>query len=255
MKPSDLPAVLVEAPAEPVAKHQSSPNKEPLWGSVVKASATLVALIAAELSLIGHVTWATWLDHWGFDHGVLPIDATGRVIQGYVALMDRGGTLLSSWAGAFMATVFVVTGIYVSFILTAKSIAKRRGLALAKLPQVFQRAPWWLKDILLAFSISGIGIAAIYFLLVAAFLVLILGPVIGKGAANAWAARTEVQILKGCQRVDGHGVCTQVIHDGKVLASGLILASSTAHVAIYDVASKRPMMLRLEGADLTGWAP
>lgn len=256
MKPSDVPATaLIEANDESPNVEQPPTPKESLWGSFAKAGATLIAVLAAELSLIGHVTWATWLDHWGFDSGLMPLDATGRVIQGYVSVLDRGAALLSTWAGLSVVLAFLGVGIYLSIILTARTIAKSRSMNTTALPEIIKRVPWWAKDIATAFGISGFGLAGLYGLLMAALLVLVTGPAIGQGAARAWAARTEQQIQKGCKGTGEHGACTQISRDGKVLATGFVLASSTKHVAVYDVTSKRTRMLSLDGVELTGWAP
>jgi len=256
MKPSDVPATtLIEANGETPKAEQPPNSTESLWGSFAKAGATLIAVLAAELSLIGHVAWATWLDHWGFDSGLMPLDATGRVIQGYVSVLDRGTAFLSTWAGLSVALAFIGAGIYLSIVLTARTIAKRHHINGTVLPEFVRRAPWWAKDIATAFGISGFGLAGVYCLLMAALLILVTGPAIGQGAARSWAARTEVQIQKGCKGTGEHGACTQVSRDGKLLATGFVLASSTKHVAVYDVTSKRTRMLSLDGLELTGWAP
>lgn len=57
----------------------------------------------------------------------------------------------------------------------------------------------------------------------------------------------------GDARAGKHGVCTEVIHDGTALATGVILASSLAHLALYDMTAKRTRMLRVAEADMTGW--
>lgn len=255
MKPSDIPLSLVAPPGQPTAQHQTATPKENLWGTVAKAGATLVAILAAELSLIGHVMWATWLDHWGFDIGQMPLDATGRIIHGYLAVLNRGAALLSTWAGAFMGMLFVLLGLYISFVLTARTIAKKRGNKVSTVPKLLGRTPRWVKDILTGFGISAFCVAATYFLLVGTLLILVLGPTVGQGAAKSWAAATEARIKQGCKRPNEHGACTAVARDGIVLATGFILASSPTHVALYDVKAERTRMLKLDGTEMTGWLP
>jgi hypothetical protein len=95
----------------------------------------------------------------------------------------------------------------------------------------------------------------LYYVVLAAFIGLAVAPFIGEHAAGKWAEKKEGDIQKGCQRNGKHSVCTELTRDGKVVGTGLIIASSTTHIAYFDITAKHGRLIKFEDGGLTGWMP
>ena len=112
-----------------------------------------------------------------------------------------------------------------------------------------------LKNLFASFGISGLIVVFLYYLIFVAFIGLAVAPLIGEHAASKWAEKKEGDIQKGCQRSGKHSVCTALTREGKVVGAGLIIASSTTHIAFFDIAAKHGRLIKFEDGELTGWVP
>ncbi len=255
MKLPESSGALAQGAARSNEVRPGNDTTEIAWGTLAKAAAAFLGVSVAALNLIGHIAYSNWMDHWGLDAGIIPLDSNERLIHGYVAFTDRFVSLLNTWPGWFAAVFFITLGVYSSIVLTARAAAKRGRQRRVELAWVLESTPWWLRQILLGWGLSGGLVVWLYAMLISASLILVAAPAIGKSYSDAWARRMEARIQKGCQSVQGHSTCTEIVRDGQPIGAGLILASSTTHVAFYDQRAKRTRLVRLDGADLTGWTP
>jgi hypothetical protein len=232
-----------------------SDPKEISWGTWAKAAAAFLGAFVAALNLIGHIAYSTWMDHWGFDAGVIPLDSNARLVLGFVAFTDRLVSLWDGGSGWLGVTLFVALGLYSSILFVVKAAARRSGGRQVELAWVVEGTPWWLRQIALGWGLSGGVVVWLYATLISASVILVVAPTIGKSYGDVWARRIEARIQKGCQPAGARSTCTEVVRDGQPIGVGLILTSSSTHVAFYDHATKRTRLVRLEGADMTGWMP
>lgn len=225
------------------------------WTALGKILATAAAAAAAALQFVGQAAYSEWMGHWGFDSGQIPLETSIRFHYGYMAILETGNTLIGSWVGAVLLAFFIMLGLQLWVASLVKETSPENTKFGQWLRRVADRAPRWLKSLFKAFGISGLIVVILYWTIAAAFIALVAAPAVGEHAANRWAARKEAKIAEGCQRRDRHAVCTQISNGGKVIGTGLLIASSPSHVAFFDVATKRSRLVKVEDADMTGWVP
>ncbi len=248
-------------PAEPLAGQSAPATKSVSWSSLAKAGAAAIGATATAFNFIGQTAYARYLGHWGFDDGMLPLDTSNRVHYGYMAVLESIHTLLNGQVGAlFLLAIFIMGGIQ----LWATSLMKKSQPGKSQpgdtkvgkwLKRNADRLPRSLKSLFASFGISGLIVVFLYYLVLAAFIALTVAPVIGEHAAGKWAEKKEGDIRKGCQRNGQHSVCTELTRDGKVVGTGLIIASSTTHIAYFDIKAKHGRLIKFEDGELSGWMP
>jgi hypothetical protein len=252
-------AVTTLVPTKPTESlvGQSVPAMKSIsWSSLAKAGAAALGATATAFNFIGQEAYGRYLGHWGLDDGMLPLDTSNRVHYGYMAVFEGIHTLLLGQVGAlFLLAIFIMGGIQI----WATSLMKKNPPGDTKagkwLKRNADRLPRSLKSLFASFGISGLIVVLLYYLVFAAFIGLAVAPVIGEHAAAKWADRKEGDIQKGCQRSGKHGVCTELTRDGKVVGTGLIIASSTTHIAYFDITTKHGRLIKFEDGELTGWMP
>lgn len=236
---------------------QSAPATKPIsWSSLAKAGAAALGATATAFNFIGQEAYGRYLGHWGLDDGMLPLDTSNRVHYGYMAVFECIHTLLLGQVGAlFLLAIFIMGGIQI----WATSLMKKNPPGDTKagkwLKRNADRLPRSLKSLIASFGISGLIVVFLYYLVFAAFIALAVAPFIGEHAAGKWVERKEGEIQKGCQRNGKRSVCTELTRGGTVVGTGLIIASSTTHIAYFDMTTKRGRLINFENGELTGWMP
>lgn len=242
-------------PTEPLAGQSTQVTKSISWSALAKAGATALGATATAFNFIGQEAYARYLGHWGFDDGMLPLDTSNRVHYGYMAVFESIHTLLSGPLGALLLAVFIIGGM----LIWTTSLIKKNQPGDTKvgkwLKRNADRLPLSLKSLFASFGISGLIVVFLYYVVFAAFIGLAMAPIIGEHAAGKWAEKKESNIQKGCQRIGKHSVCTELTRDGKVIGTGLIIASSTTHIAYFDITAKHGRLIKFEDGELTGWMP
>jgi len=243
-------------PAEPLAGHQALATKSISWSSLAKAGAAALGATATAFNFIGQGAYARYLGHWGFDDGMLPLDTSSRVQYGYMAVFESIHTLLTGQVGVLLLlAVFVIGGIHIWATSSVKTKPPSGNKVGKWLKRNADRMPRSLKSLFASFGISGVIVIFLYYVVFAAFVGLAVAPFIGDHAAGKWAQNKEEAIQKGCQRKDTRSVCTEIRRDGKVIGTGLIIASSATHIAYFDIAAKHGRLIKFEDGELTGWMP
>lgn len=250
------PALAPAKPTEPLANQSVPATKSVSWSSLAKAGAAALGATATAFNFIGQEACARYLGHWGFDDGMLPLDTSNRVHYGYMAVLESIHTLLNGQMSTlFLWAIFIMGGIQI----WATSLLKKSQPGDTKfgkwLKRNADRVPRSLKSLFASFGISGLIVVFLYYLVLAAFIALAVAPLIGEHAAGKWAEKKEGDIQKGCQRNGKQSVCTELTRDGKVVGTGFIIASSTTHIAYFDITSKHGRLIKFEDGELTGWMP
>lgn len=187
---------------------------------------------------------------------MLPLDTSNRVHYGYMAVLESIHTLLNGQMGTlFLWAIFIMGGIQIWVTALLKKSQPADTNFGKWLKRNADRLPRSLKSLFASFGISGLIVVFLYYLVLAAFIALAVAPLIGEHAAGKWAEKKEGDIQKGCQRNGKHSVCTELTRDGKVVGTGLIIASSTTHIAYFDITSKHGRLIKFEDGELTGWMP
>lgn len=243
-------------PAETLAAQSAQATKSVSWSSLAKAGAAALGATATAFNFIGQEAYARYLGHWGFDDGMLPLDTSDRVHFGYMAVLESIHTLLNGQVGVlFLAGIFIMGGIQI----WATSLMKKSQPGDTKVGKWLRRnadrLPRSLRSLFASFGLSGLIVVSLYYLVLAAFIALAVAPLIGEHAAGKWAEKKESDIQKGCLRSGKHSVCTELTRDGKVVGTGLIIASSTTHIAYFDITAKHARLIKFEDGELTGWMP
>lgn len=241
---------------EPFADQVTPATKSISWSSLAKAGAAAVGATATAFNFIGQAAYAHYLGHWGFDDGMLPLDTSKRVHYGYMAVFESLHTLMSGPVGRWLLlSIFIMCGTQ----LWVTSLMKKNPPGDTKVGKWLKcnadRLPRSLKSLFASFGISGLIVVFLYYLVLAAFIALAVAPIIGEHAAGKWAEKMEGDIQEGCFRNGKHSVCTEFTRDGKVVGTGLIIASSTTRIAYFDITAKNGRLIKFEDGELTGWKP
>nr|WP_315232868.1 hypothetical protein [uncultured Albidiferax sp.] len=242
-------------PTAPLAGQSARATRSISWSALAKAGAAALGATATAFNFIGQEAYARYLGHWGFDEGMLPLDTSNRVHYGYMAIFESIYTLLKGPLGALLLAVFLISGI----LIWTTSLMKKNQPGDTKIGKWLKgnadRLPRSLKSLFASFGISGLIVVFLYYVVLAAFIGLAVAPLIGEHAAGKWAEKKEGDIQKGCQRNGKRSVCTELTRDGKVVGTGLIIASSTTHIAYFDITTKHGRLIKFEDGELTGWMP
>ena len=242
-------------PAGRVAGQSAQTTKSIPWSSLAKAGVAALGATATAFNFIGQEAYARYLGHWGFDEGMLPLDTGNRVRYGYMAVFESIHTLLTGPLGLLLLGVFIIGGTQIWTTSFMKKNPPGDTKAGKWLKRNAHRLPVPLKNLFASFGISGLIVVFLYYLIFVAFIGLAVAPLIGEHAASKWAEKKEGDIQKGCQRSGKHSVCTALTREGKVVGAGLIIASSTTHIAFFDIAAKHGRLIKFEDGELTGWVP
>jgi len=243
-------------PTEPLAGQSAQATKSISWSSLAKAGAAALGATATAFNFIGQEAYARYLGHWGFDDGMLPLDTSNRVHYGYMAVFESIHTLLNGQVGALLLlAVFIIGGIQIWITSLMKKNPPDDTKVGKWLKRNADRLPRSLKSLFASFGTSGLIVVFLYYVVLAAFIGLAVAPFIGEHAAGKWAEKKESDIQKGCQRNGKHSVCTELTRDGKVVGTGFIIASSTTHIAYFDITAKHGRLIKFEDGGLTGWMP
>ena len=243
-------------PAEPLAGQSAQATNSISLSSLAKAGAAALGATATAFNFIGQEAYSRYLGHWGFDDGMLPLDTSNRLHYGYMAVFESIHTLLIGQVGALLLlAVFIIGGIRIWI----DSLMKENPPDDTKVGKWLKRnadhLPRTLRSLFASFGTSGLIVVFLYYAVFAAFIGLAVAPLIGEHAAGKWAEKKERDIQNGCQRNGKHSVCTELTRDGKVVGTGLIIASSTTHIAYFDITAKHGRLIKFEDGGLTGWMP
>lgn len=248
-----------EANDLPVAQpEEAKPNREiqvattGRWLSFAKLVAALGSVGGLLLHLIGYIGHLSYLSAWGLEAGPFRKDLDEILLMGYLAIMDRSNvaiSLLSTQIWTVMGAWVALTGY--AFLLFRLDSNEKWEMA----KRFLQALPPWAPDLLR--SILG---ATLTFALLPAGLLFVLFltalPVsIGDSFGQSLADTEYKKFVAGCEHVNRGNRCLEIRKDGKRVAHGFVIDSSTSHIALFDVDLQRARTIVREGTELIADSP
>jgi hypothetical protein len=227
-----------------------SPLK-PNWSRLTKIGAISAAIGSVSLHLMGQVAHRVYLQQMGVSAGHFPKTTDWLVINGYYTLGTRFLALMKAFFAhtLLIALAILVFGVYMygMEVLGRWLKSKAPALKLAGLPA-------WASDVIRnllasAFVVIGIPVAVMFVMLV-----LLLPAVVGETAGKDVAAKEMTRFMAGCDRGESNtsANCSQIVMDGKVLATGYVIDASQSHVAIFDPETRRTTVMETAGKTVVG---
>jgi len=227
------------------------PSLKPNWSSLTKLGAISAAIGGVSLHLMGQVAHRVYLQHMGVSADQFPKTTDWLAINGYYTL---GGQLLGLMKAFFAHAGLIVLAIlgfgvymYGMEILGRWLKSKAPALKLAGLPA-------WASDVIRnllasAFVVIGIPVAVMFMMLV-----LLLPAIVGETAGKDVAAKEMTRFMAGCDRgeLNTSANCSQIVMDGKVLATGYVIDASQSHVAIFNPETQRTTVMETAGKTVIG---
>jgi len=231
------------------APQKSSPKLN--WTGLTKIGAISAAVGGLSLHLMGHVTHRFYLHQMGADAGLFPKTTDWLVINGYYAL---GGRLLSLLEAFFAHAWWIVLAAAVLGCYLYGMEALGRWLKTKAPITGLSWLPSWASDLLRnlflsSFVVVGIPVAAMW-----AMLIFLLPAVMGEVAGKDVAAKEMALFMAGCDNSESNRKvrCSDIVEDGKILATGYVIDASQSHIAIFDPVAKRTTVMAVAGKTIIG---
>ncbi|MAF04744.1 MAG: hypothetical protein CME86_20345 [Herbaspirillum sp.] len=208
-------------------------------------------MAAVALHFAGHIGHEKYLRYFGLDAGVFPRDTFGTQIIGYFVFSDFVSVVFETLVRniyVLAAACLGITAYCVCFYYFMESPWVKRSRERAKGKQ----GGW--RFMLFAFAMTMMFVMSMPVLF--AMLSLVLS--IPSELATTYAKRLYQVDMKhfrdGCwpEKKDIEYRCTEVKRDGKTLAMGFLIDSSSTHLAIYDVRVQKGLVFEREKTDLIG---
>jgi hypothetical protein len=234
-----------------MSQSETKPSLKPDWSSLTKIGAISAAIGGVSLHLMGQVTHRVYLQQMGVSAGHFPKTADWLVINGYYTLGTRFLALMKAFFAhtLLIALTIFVFGVYMygMEVLGRWLKTKAPALKLAGLPA-------WAFDVirnLLASAFVLIGFPVAIMLVMMIFL---LPAAVGEIAGKDVAAKDMTRFVADCGSGESNASanCSQIVMDGKVLATGYVVDASQSHVAIFDPATRRTTVMEMAGKTVVG---
>lgn len=217
------------------------------WGLLAKILATVGTVGGVVMHVIGYVCHATYLRAWGIDPGLFPKSIDDLAITGYYAFMDRSVTFLSLLETQALSLVgygSVVVAYF--FVLFRFARSDKSDKVLHKLRQT----PGWVRDLLKSAGIVAAAFTSLPVALMLVIVVLVLPAGCGEAVGKVIAEREQEKFSTGCDSALGKQKCIELHKEGKLIARGFLIDSSTSHIAIFDADSERPRAIERSGTEV-----
>jgi len=246
MQSEDVTAIspVPEAVAAPKAAQSSDGFS---WASLAKILAAFGTVGGLLLHLIGHIAHQSYISEWGLDPGIFPKPLDEIMVLGYFAIMERSISILSllgnqKWQ---ILGIWAAITVYVYVVWYLEKSPKREQVT-----RLFKSLPERLVDLLK----SALGTALVLAVFPAGLYLVAVGTVIPAALGDSYgrsAAQGEYRrFVNGCAAASSGDHCFEVLKNGKRVAYGFRIDSSTTHVGLFDVDAKRARAILREGTEL-----
>lgn len=214
------------------------------WPIAVSLTTAAVAAATVALHLIGYVTHTHYLRFWGVDSGLFPKSTDWLLINGYYAAVDRFVVMLNAMATnlLWMLALAIALGAY-SWVLTSP-IFSRQDQA----PAWLRRQPEGRRRFVRYLLNSGLFVSTLPLALLLLIAFMVIPALFGESSGKATAEKEAAEFRKGCQQLKRP--CIELRKDGQAVATGFVLDSSSAHIAIFDVQMQRSRVLERSQLEL-----
>lgn len=222
------------------------------WSSIAKLLASIGTIGGVVMHLIGYITHQSYLATWGIDSGLFPKPVDDIAMTGYYAVMDRSVSILSViQTEAWKLLVPGVAIMVYAFVLLRLNRSNKRE----KIVRVFQKIPDWVGDLAKSLGVTIVALGSVPIALFITIFVLFIPAVFGASYGRSLAEREQQKYVAGCTQADAGTKCIELRKDGKPIARGFMLESSTSHVALFDVNEMKARAIERAGAELVADTP
>lgn len=229
------------------SKNESQAPALDSWSPLAKVLAALGAVGGLLLHLIGHIGHLSYIAEWGLDPGIFPKPLDEIMVLGYIAIMERSVSILSLLGDQIWRILgiwMVITGyVYVVWRLEKSARREKATKILERLPERFVDLS---KSALGSALVLAVIPAGLYLVAVTTVIPAALGDSYGRSSAQKEYRR----FVEGCTNTSGGSHCFEVMKDGKRIAHGFLIDSSTTHIALFDVDTKRARAIVREGTEV-----
>lgn len=250
MKPDDLKPAADQSgnvPTDPPQPKQA----EFTWASLAKIMAAVGTVGGLVMHLVGYITHQSYLTAWGIDPGLFPKAVDDIAMTGYYAVIDRSASILSIMKDEAWKLLGPGVAIMVyAFILLRLSKSEKRK----KIVRVFQQIPDWVSDLAKSLGVTTVVLGSVPIALFLTIFALFVPAIFGHTYGISLAEREQKTYMAGCTQA-GSSKCIELRKDGKTIARGFTLESSTSHLAIFDVHEMRARAIERAGTELIADTP
>lgn len=217
------------------------------WSSLAKILGALGAVGGVLLHLMGYVAHRSYMAEWGLDPGLFSKQMDEIAVLGYASIIDRSVSVFSLLADnqGTIASVWVLLSLYIYAVWWMEESPRQAGAR-----QWFGRLPRRWADLVKSAIGSGFVLAIFPAGLSLVLLVLVVPMAIGQGFGRSAAQSEYSRFNKGCERSVTGSRCFEVLKDGRRVAHGFLIDSSSSHIALFDVDKKRARIILREGTEL-----
>ncbi|MGQ3196320.1 MAG: hypothetical protein ACT6UH_17055 [Hydrogenophaga sp.] len=223
-----------------------SPSGRRVWPKLLAASTVIVGMSTVLLHFLGMVVHRTYLAAWSVNSTQFPKSTDWLLLNGYYGIWNGLAMLFVALVANFHWLVLGVVTllIYVRLLTSPWDPFTYLGAKLSKL----QRLPQWVRRLGLWISVG---------MLIAAFLIpitLVLFLLIGIPATTGKVIGEEIfeshlkEVSKGCMQAKVK--CIHIFKNDVPMGTGLVLDTSTTHLAYYDTDLNRARTVPLDGLEI-----
>jgi hypothetical protein len=205
----------------------------------------LSAGAALALHFVGMVAHRSYLSYWGLDAGLFPKANDWVLMNGYYSIFHRSVAALNAIYAQLLIfpLVAVLIALYVSFLLSPTEFGANRVFNLV-VEQVPVRFRGFVRRASVVFLITLI-LPLVLFALTA---FLAVPALLGETAGTAIGEQHSMEFSKGCAK--SRQKCIELKRNGSAIATGYVIDSSTAHIAIFDTDLNRARSLPRDGVEV-----
>jgi hypothetical protein len=220
--------------------------------TTLKIAAVISVAGGAALHFLGYVTHMAYLRTWGIDSDLFPKSIDWIYVNGYYTLFDGLNKIFTAFAEGWkkVAVLGLCSALYI-FLLIRTGKKEKRNLG----REWRSRLPEWLHDLLLSAGIVGGFALVIPLALASAIILLALPALLGESRGRDTAIQELASFHVGCENQNTRNTCLELRKDGRSIVRGFLIDSSESHIAIFDVAIKRPRIFERAGTEMIADPP
>lgn len=222
----------------------SAPTKTVSWTVLAGLMSGLSAVAALALHFVGMVAHRSYLSYWGLDADLFPKANDWMLMNGYYSIFHRSVAALSAIYAQLLILplVAVLIALYVSFLLSPSDFGVSRFFSLV------ERVPVRLRGFVRRAAVTFLITLILPLVLYALTVFLAVPALIGETAGTAIGEQHSMEFDKGCAK--SRQKCVELRRNGSAIATGYVIDSSTAHIAIYDTDLNRARSLPRDGVEV-----
>lgn len=227
--------------------------KDGRWLSLLTRLLAVAAVFASvggvSLHLAGYIAQKSYLRAFNVDPDGFIREVDWLMVNGYYSTIPIGSLIAQSFFSK--TSLWILGAIFLVVVLVKMLLSREPPAFIRKIRARFaNRAsgwPRWIASLIDSFFFSGFAWSITYWLALCGFLLLLIPGAIGEKSGNKAASEDASRFAKGCSVSNP---CTELWKDDKKIASGFMVATSSDHVAFFDVQLKLVRQLERDGIEV-----